>query len=57
MSTMGNEALLYARLFGLGTVYTDHSLFGLSDISSMNINKVLTMSMLDVDHAICVSNT
>lgn len=41
----------------LHTVFTDHSLFGFSDASSIIANKLLKFSLSDVDHVICVSHT
>lgn len=42
---------------GYHVCYTDHSLFGFADIASININKALSTTLSDIDHAICVSNT
>jgi phosphatidylinositol glycan class A protein len=56
-STMTNECLMYARTMGYKTCYTDHSLFGFTDIGSIHINKLLKATLSDVDLAICVSNT
>ena len=36
---------------------TDHSLFGFADAASIHINKMLQVTLSDVDHVICVSNT
>ncbi|KAK5726786.1 Phosphatidylinositol N-acetylglucosaminyltransferase GPI3 subunit [Elasticomyces elasticus] len=41
----------------LGTVFTDHSLFGFSDAASIMANKLLKFSLSDVGHVICVSHT
>ena len=56
-STLGHEAMLHARTMGLRTVFTDHSLFGFADTSSILTNKVLKFSLAIVNHAICVSHT
>lgn len=42
---------------GYKTCFTDHSLFGFTDASAINMNKVLKFSLSDVNHVICVSNT
>jgi hypothetical protein len=39
-SVLCHEALLHARTMGLKTCFTDHSLFGFSDASSIHMNKV-----------------
>jgi len=56
-STMTNECILYARTMGYQVCYTDHSLFGFDDAASIHINKILQITLSDIDHAICVSNT
>ena len=56
-STMGNESVVYASMMGLGTVYTDHSLFGFNDIASVILNRVLQTTLCTIDAAICVSHT
>ncbi|KAJ0163659.1 Phosphatidylinositol N-acetylglucosaminyltransferase gpi3 subunit [Colletotrichum tanaceti] len=57
LSSMCHEAILHARTMGLRTVFTDHSLFGFADASSILTNKILKFSLSDVDHVICVSHT
>ncbi|KAK3703306.1 Phosphatidylinositol N-acetylglucosaminyltransferase GPI3 subunit [Vermiconidia calcicola] len=57
LSNLGLEGLLHARTMGLGTVFTDHSLFGFSDAASIMANKLLKFSLSDVGHVICVSHT
>ena len=42
---------------GLHTLFTDHSLFGFADASSIITNKFLQFSLADIDHVICVSHT
>lgn len=56
-SALTNECILYARTMGYPTCYTDHSLFGFDDIGSIHINKLLQVTLSDVDQIICVSNT
>eukprot|EP01036_Dinobryon_divergens_P032910 gene32910-42594_t len=56
-SVLTNECLLYARCMGFRVCYTDHSLFGFSDLASIHMNQLLKMTLSDVDHVICVSNT
>ncbi|WFD36396.1 phosphatidylinositol N-acetylglucosaminyltransferase [Malassezia cuniculi] len=57
LSTMGHEAIFHARLLGIKTVFTDHSLFGFADTSSILTNKLLKFALCDVDHVVCVSHT
>lgn len=38
-------------------VFTDHSLFGFADVSSVLTNKLLTVSLCDTNHTVCVSYT
>ena len=40
-STLAHEAMLHARLLGISTVFTDHSLFGFADASSIVTNLIL----------------
>ena len=56
-SNLSYEAILHARTMGLRTCFTDHSLFGFADTSSILMNKCLKFSLSDIDHIICVSNT
>ena len=56
-STLGHEALMHARTMGYPTAFTDHSLFGFADVSSILTNKVLKYGLADVHHVICVSHT
>jgi phosphatidylinositol glycan class A protein len=55
-STLTNECIFFARTMGYKACYTDHSLFGFADAASIHINKILQMTLSDIDHAICVSN-
>ena len=50
LSTLGS-------LLGLGTVFTDHSLFGFADASAIVTNTFITHTLANVDHCICVSHT
>ena len=54
---MAHEAMFHARTMGLKAVFTDHSLFGFADASSILTNKLLKFSLADCSHAICVSHT
>ena len=56
-SCMCHEAILHGRTMGLRVVFTDHSLFGFHDASSIHMNKVLKFTLSDIDHVICVSHT
>ncbi|XP_007951035.1 phosphatidylinositol N-acetylglucosaminyltransferase subunit A [Orycteropus afer afer] len=56
-SAMAHDALFHAKTMGLQTVFTDHSLFGFADVSSVLTNKLLTVSLCDTNHVICVSYT
>jgi len=56
-SALSHEAIRMARTLGLPTCFTDHSLFGFADISSILTNKLLSMTLADVQAAICVSYT
>eukprot|EP01116_Phalansterium_solitarium_P025521 TRINITY_DN9806_c0_g1_i1.p1 TRINITY_DN9806_c0_g1~~TRINITY_DN9806_c0_g1_i1.p1 ORF type:complete len:606 (-),score=182.03 TRINITY_DN9806_c0_g1_i1:1546-3267(-) len=56
-SAMGHETIMYARTMGYKVCFTDHSLFGFADASSIHMNKVLKFSLSDISHVICVSHT
>ncbi|KAI8912680.1 hypothetical protein EDD86DRAFT_188115 [Gorgonomyces haynaldii] len=56
-SSMCHEAVIHARTMGLKVVFTDHSLFGFQDTSSILTNKLLKFTLSDIDHVICVSHT
>lgn len=56
-SAMAHDALWHARALGVRTVFTDHSLFGFADLSSVLTNKLLTVSLCDANHVVCVSYT
>lgn len=56
-STLGHEAMFHARTMGIRALFTDHSLFGFADASSILTNKVLKFSLHGTNHVICVSHT
>lgn len=56
-STLCHESLMHARTMGYKAVFTDHSLYGFSDVGSIHMNKVLQFTLADIDQAICVSHT
>ncbi|XP_032832101.2 phosphatidylinositol N-acetylglucosaminyltransferase subunit A isoform X2 [Petromyzon marinus] len=56
-SCLAHDALFHAKAMGLRTVFTDHSLFGFADASSVLTNKLLCVSLCDVTRAVCVSHT
>ncbi|WFD26507.1 phosphatidylinositol N-acetylglucosaminyltransferase [Malassezia nana] len=57
LSSMAHEGLFHAKCLGIKTVFTDHSLFGFADVSSILTNKLLRFALADVDHVVCVSHT
>lgn len=57
LSSFCHEAILHGRTMGLRTLFTDHSLFGFADATSILGNKLLKFTMSDVGHVICVSHT
>ncbi|KAJ3163933.1 hypothetical protein HDU88_006102 [Geranomyces variabilis] len=56
-SAMCHEAIMHAQTMGIPTVFTDHSLFGFENASSVLTNKLLKFTLSDVGHVICVSHT
>ena len=42
---------------GIPCTFTDHSLFGFADTSSILTNKLLKFTLSDVENVICVSHT
>ncbi|KAG1152426.1 hypothetical protein G6F37_001634 [Rhizopus arrhizus] len=56
-SALCHEAILHSKTMGLKAVFTDHSLFGFADTSSILTNKLLKFTLSDVDHVVCVSHT
>lgn len=57
LSSLAHEAVLQARMWGVRTVFTDHSLFGFGDAVGILTNKLLAGALRNVDGVICVSNT
>lgn len=57
LSSMAHEGIFHAKALGLRAVFTDHSLFGFADVSSILTNKLLQFALADVDHVVCVSHT
>ncbi|AOA62864.1 Glycosylphosphatidylinositol (GPI) biosynthesis protein [Komagataella phaffii CBS 7435] len=51
------EAIMHAKTMGLKTIFTDHSLFGFATVSSIVGNKLLTFTLTEIGHVICVSHT
>lgn len=56
-SALALESIFHARTMNVKAVFTDHSLFGFADLSSIITNKILKFSLAGVNHAICVSHT
>ncbi|CAG8553747.1 1457_t:CDS:2 [Diversispora eburnea] len=56
-SSMCQEAILHARTMGMKACFTDHSLVGFADASSILMNKTSKFTLSDIDHVICVSHT
>lgn len=66
-STMAHECLFIARTLGVKTVLTEHSLYDSTSSNNNNlyfsfsfdlfVNKVLEITVADIDHIICVSNS
>ncbi|EDO16537.1 hypothetical protein Kpol_1064p18 [Vanderwaltozyma polyspora DSM 70294] len=56
-SSFSLEGILHANSLGLRTVFTDHSLYGFGNITSIWVNKLLTFTLTNTDRVICVSNT
>ena len=56
-SSLCHEAILHARTMGLKACFTEHSLYGFADVSSILMNKVLKYTLSDIDHVVCVSHT
>ena len=52
-----HEMIFHARTLGLKACFTDHSLFGFADPSSIITNKLLEFTLSGVNHVICVSHT
>jgi phosphatidylinositol glycan class A protein len=56
-SSFCHEGILHGKTMGLKAVFTDHSLFGFADASSILTNKLLKFTLSDIDQVICVSHT
>ena len=56
-SALAHETMFHAKTMGIHTIFTDHSLFGFADGSSIITNKILKFSLANVNHVICVSHT
>src|SRR5690349_13380804 len=54
---MCHEGIFHAQSMGIPCTFTDHSLFGFADTSSILTNKLLKFTLSNVDQVICVSNT
>jgi phosphatidylinositol glycan class A protein len=55
-SSLSHECLLHAKSMGLATVYTDHSLFGFGDAPAIHLNKLMSFTLTQINHVICVSH-
>lgn len=56
MSAMVHESIWHAKIMGLSTVITDHSLIGFADVGAIFCNKLLEGTLSDEStHVICVS--
>ncbi|XP_033101410.1 phosphatidylinositol N-acetylglucosaminyltransferase subunit A-like [Anneissia japonica] len=56
-SALAHETMIHAKTMGLKSMFTDHSLFGFADASSIITNHILQISLADAHHVICVSHT
>lgn len=56
-SSLAHEAITHAAALGITSLFTDHSLFGFSDTSSILTNKLLMGTLANVQATICVSHT
>lgn len=56
-SVLCHEAVLHGRTLGYPCVFTDHSLFGFKDSSSIHTNKLLKFTLCDIQAVVCVSHT
>ncbi|CAD7923686.1 unnamed protein product, partial [Amoebophrya sp. A120] len=56
-SAMAHECMFHAKTLGYKTVFTDHSLHSVTQptVATIHINKVISVGLLNADHAICVS--
>lgn len=56
-SALALEAIIHARVLGIRSVFTDHSLFGFSDASAIITNLLLRVTLSLCNRVICVSHT
>ena len=56
-SPLAHACMMHAGTMGLPIAYTEHSLFGFNDISSIWLNQLMKFSLSFVDHSIAVSHT
>eukprot|EP01135_Chromosphaera_perkinsii_P001914 Nk52_evm63s212 gene=Nk52_evmTU63s212 len=56
-SPLCHDAIFHAHVMGLKSMFTDHSLFGFADASSILTNKFLKFTLSMADHVVCVSHT
>jgi len=56
-STLTHEGLTQGSVMGYPTIFTDHSLFGFQDTSSILTNKLLKVVLKTATFVICVSHT
>ncbi|KAL7671953.1 hypothetical protein ACOME3_006854 [Neoechinorhynchus agilis] len=57
-ASLAHEAMIHATILGIPTVFTDHSLFGFADLSSVIVRQVITLSLrCGARRNICVSYT
>ena len=47
----------FAKHLRLPSVFTDHSLFGFNDLPSIHLNRLLQLTLAEVNHFIAVSHT
>ena len=56
LSTIAHVAVNACRVLGMPTVWTDHSLFGFGDLTSVFTNKICALSLAECSHVIAVSH-
>ena len=54
-SSLALEVMVHTACLNLRSVFTDHSLFGFSDLSAVITNSLLKLCLHMCDHVICVS--
>ncbi|TRY52261.1 Glycosyl transferase family 1/GPI anchor biosynthesis related protein [Cryptosporidium tyzzeri] len=57
VSMLALECLFHATTMGYRVVFTDHSLFGLSNYDSIHANNFFRINLSCIDNVICVSHT